>query len=91
MYPSSGKRRTASMNNPPEASIWLDIPEDCRIQGEFTGDRDIHITFGKFGQSQQNMLFEREALERFVKLASELLAAELPADYKAATPVLVAS
>jgi hypothetical protein len=78
------------MRNPPQASIWLDIPDDCRIQGEFNGDLDIQFTFGVFGSGQQNMLFEREALERFVKLASELLAAPLPEDHKATLPVLVA-
>jgi hypothetical protein len=76
------------MTNPPQVSVWLDVPEGCRIQGEFTGDRDIHITFGKFG-SQQNMLFERESLERFVKLANELLAVPLPDDHKADLPVVV--
>jgi hypothetical protein len=77
------------MSNPPQVSLWLDIPEDCWMQGEFTGDRDIHFTFGAFG-GQQNVLFEREALERFAKLASELLAVPLPDDYKADLPVLVA-
>lgn len=79
------------MRNPPQASVWLDVPEGCYIQGEFTGDRDIQITFGEFGNAtQQNVLFEREALERFVKLASELLAVPLPEDRKADLPVLVA-
>lgn len=78
------------MTTPPQASIWLDIPDDCHIQGEFTGDRDITITFGTFGQGQQTVLFEREALQRFVKLANELLAAPLPADRKVDLPVLVA-
>jgi hypothetical protein len=77
------------MSNPPEVSLWLDVPENCQIQGEFTGDRDILVTFGEFGNGQQNVLFEREALERFVKLASELLAVMLPDDPKAELPVLV--
>lgn len=78
------------MKNPPHASVWIDVPEDCHIQGEFTGDLDIQITFGEFGGGQQNVLFEREALERFVKLASELLVVPIPEDRKAALPVLVA-
>jgi hypothetical protein len=78
------------MSNPPQVSVWLDVPDDCRMQGEFTGDRDIHIIFGQFGSGQQNVLFEREALERFVTLANELLAMPLPDDRKADLPVLVA-
>jgi hypothetical protein len=76
------------MSHQPHASIWLDVPEDCRMQAEFTGDRDIHLTFGEYG-NQQNLLFERDALERFVSLANELLAVPLPEDYKAPLPVLV--
>lgn len=82
------KRSLEAMNNPPQVSVWLDVPGDCRIQGEFTGDRDIHITFGEFG-SQQYLLFEREALQRFAKLANDLLAVPLPEDHKADLPVLV--
>jgi hypothetical protein len=76
------------MNNPPQVSVWLDVPDGCRMQGEFTGDRDIHITLGQFG-SQQNLLFERAALERFAKLANELLALPLPDNPRAALPVLL--
>jgi len=76
------------VNNSPQVSVWLDVPDNCRIQGEFPGARDIPITFGEFG-STQNLLFEREALERFVKMASNLLAAPLPEDRKAELPVLV--
>jgi hypothetical protein len=77
------------MNNPPQVSVWLSVPDDCWMQGEFTGDRDIHLTFGEFGQ-QQNLLFERAALERLVRLASELLAVALPDDPKAELPVVTA-
>lgn len=77
------------MKTPPQVSVWLDIPDDCRMQAAFTGDRDIHITFGEPTEGQ-NLLFEREALERFVKLANGLLAVPLPDDFKADLPVLVA-
>lgn len=77
------------MNNPPQVSVWLDVPDDCRMQAEFTGDRDINVMFGEPSDGV-NVLFEREALARFVKLASELLAVPLPDDYKARLPVLVA-
>lgn len=56
--------------NPPEKTVWLDIPEDCRIRGEFTGDLDIHVMIGNPSDGV-NMLFERPALERFVYLANE--------------------
>ena len=76
------------MSNPPEASIWLSIPDTCRIQGSFTGDLDIQITFGGpiYGR---DVLFERAALERFVKLASDLLTVPLSKDHRADLPVLV--
>jgi hypothetical protein len=77
------------MSNAPRASIWLEVPGDCHMEGSFTGDRDIQVTFGHFG-SQQNLLFEREVLERFVKLAGELLAVPMPDDPKAELPVAVA-
>jgi hypothetical protein len=75
--------------NPPEKTVWLDIPEDCRIRGEFTGDLDIHIVFGSSSDGVE-MLFERLALERFVHLANELLAVPLPDDPKADLPILTA-
>ncbi|MPZ84199.1 MAG: hypothetical protein GEV28_28880 [Actinophytocola sp.] len=59
-------------SNPPEKSVWLDIPEDCRMHGEFTGDGDVHVVFGDLNDGA-NVLFERLALERFVQLANELL------------------
>lgn len=33
----------------PEKSVWLDIPNTCRMGGEFTGDYDIQIMFGDPG------------------------------------------
>lgn len=76
------------MNNPPQVSVWLDVPDDCRMQGEFTGDRDIQIQFGGLHDGA-HLLFEREALERFVTLATDLLAVPLPENWKAELPVLV--
>ncbi|MFC4856859.1 hypothetical protein [Actinophytocola glycyrrhizae] len=63
----------------PGAAVWLDIPEDCRMSGEFTGDHDLHIVFGDVKDGVE-MLFERPALERFVKLATELLTLPIPVD-----------
>ncbi|WP_154814986.1 hypothetical protein [Actinophytocola xinjiangensis] len=73
--------------DPPEKSVWLDIPESCRMGGEFTGDLDVHVTFGG-PDDGVNVLFERAALERFVGLATELLACRIPDDPRADLPKL---
>jgi hypothetical protein len=77
------------MTNRPETAVWLDIPEDCRMSGELTGDYDLHIVFGDLKDGVE-MLFERPALERFVKLANELLAQPIPDDPKQDLPTLYA-
>jgi hypothetical protein len=89
-HPNPHSYRELIMTTPPQASIWLDIPNDCHIQSEFNGERDIQITLGQFGEVQQTLLFEREALKRFVKLATDILAVPLPEDRMADLPVLVA-
>jgi len=71
----------------PQISVWLDIPDTCRMRGEFTGDLDIQVMFGD-SDGRTVMQFERLALERFVRLAGELLAVPVPADRKAALPVI---
>ena len=73
--------------NKPEAAVWLDIPEDCRISGEFTADHEVHIVFGDRKDGVE-MLFERPALERFVQLATELLAQPTPAGSRVDLPRL---
>ncbi len=75
--------------NSPQVSVFLDIPEGCRMQGAFTGDLDIQIRFGDPNDGA-HVLFEREALERFVGLANTLLAVPVPEDRKAELPVLTA-
>ena len=76
------------MSQLPLVTIWFEVPDDCRMQGEIDGDHNLHITFGEMS-ADQNLIFRRQALERFVKLATELLAMELPDDVKAVLPVLV--
>lgn len=73
--------------SPPEVSIWLDVPEDCRIRGESTGDEDIKVTFGNTNDGIV-LLFERPAFERFTWIAHELLALPLPEDPRAELPVV---
>jgi hypothetical protein len=66
--------------NPPEAALWLRIPDDCRMRGEFeirTGELpDIHILLGTV-DDDKHLLFERSALERFIDLAQRMLAIPL--------------
>ena len=76
------------MSSPPIASIRLDVPGHCAMQAEFTGERDIQFTLGDSCELGQTVLFERPALERFVKLATDVLAVPLPKDRKAALPIL---
>lgn len=71
----------------PQTSVWLDIPDTCRMRGEFTGDFDIQVMFGD-PYDGVTMLFERLALERFVRLAGELLAVPIPDNSKASLPVI---
>lgn len=59
------------------------------MHGEFTGDRDIFVRFGDLSDGVE-LLFERPALERFVKMANELLAVPLPEDPRADLPVFAA-
>lgn len=75
------------ITNRPKASTWLDIPDSCHMRGEFTGDLDIQVMFGDPGDGV-NVLFERPALERFVNLATELLAIPIPDDSEAGLPKL---
>jgi hypothetical protein len=77
------------MPDAPDKSVWLDIPETCRMRGEFTGDYDIHVMFGD-PRDGVNVLFERAALERLVRLGIDLLAVPIPDDPKAELPRLYA-
>jgi hypothetical protein len=65
--------------NSPGKAVWLDIPGDCHISGEFTGDHDIHVMFGG-PRDGVDLLFKRIALERFVHLVNELLTQPIPDD-----------
>lgn len=75
--------------NKPEAAVWLDIPADCRMTGEFTGDFDLHVVFGDIKDGVE-VVFERPALARFVTLANELLAVPIPVDPREDLPRLTA-
>ena len=66
-----------SLSNPPQIALWLSVPDNCRMRGDFeVGDNeapDIHIMLGSIGDDT-HLLFEREALERFIELAQRMLA-----------------
>jgi hypothetical protein len=55
------------------AAVWLEVPGDCRMQGAYNEERDIHFVFGELSTGL-SLTFERKSLERFVNLAAELLA-----------------
>jgi hypothetical protein len=65
-------------SSPARLTLWLDIPKDCRIRGEFAPGRsgvpDIYLYLAGEGEDT-SLHFERAALERFVELAQHLLAA----------------
>lgn len=64
-------------SNPPQVAVWLSVPSDCWMRGDFeVGNAeipDIHVILGSDGDDT-HLLFEREALERFVVLAQRMLA-----------------
>lgn len=80
--------------NPPEvASLVLDIPDDCRMRGEFAAlphlddDLSIRVVFGNSGDAVQ-VQFARAALKRLVGLAVDLLAVSHQDDPDYEAPVL---
>lgn len=64
---------------PPRVAAWLDIPDDCRMAAQITADGDVQFTMGD-RQDGLEIVFEHEALIRFVALASDVLAQPEPAD-----------
>jgi hypothetical protein len=72
------------MSNPPNVMAWLEIPDDCDFAVKYTGDGDLHFMIG----DGVDVLFEPEALGRFVALATEALAQPEPANPKADRPRL---
>lgn len=55
-----------SLSNPPEVALWLSVPDNCRMRGDFeVGDHEAPDT---------HLVFERDALEQFIELAQRMLA-----------------
>ncbi len=72
-----------SVSNPPQAALWLTIPDNCWMRSEFevgNGDLpDIKVILGSDSDDTQ-LVFERKALERFVALAQQMLAVPVTPD-----------
>lgn len=60
-------------------TVHVGIPNECAMQADFTPDIDLQFQFGEPGRGVQ-VTFERLALERFLHLALDLLAAPWPDD-----------
>jgi hypothetical protein len=61
----------------PQIAVWVKVPSSCCLAGEFDigaqDDHDIHFIVGDH-TDDVNLLFEREALKRFIALAEQMLA-----------------
>ena len=70
-----------SLSHQPQIALWLSVPDKCRMRGDFEVGAnqvpDIHVMLGSVGDDS-HLLFEREALERFVELAQRMLAIPHP-------------
>lgn len=78
-----------SLSNPPRVAFWLTVPDHCRMVSGFeVGDDgpDIEFFFGA-ERDGSHVLFERQALERFVELAQRALA--VPLSGEKAPPLIV--
>ena len=82
------------MSNPPQVALWLSVPGNCRMRGDFevgvNEAHDIHVILGSNGDDT-HLLFEREALERFVELAQRMLAVPRPRIRTAPPPTVLES
>ena len=72
----------------PRSSVMVEIP-DCRMHGSITMDREILFVLG-WPKEDALLVFKRPALDRFVRLANELLAVPLPDGPKVDLPILTA-
>ncbi|OLF11589.1 hypothetical protein BLA60_11625 [Actinophytocola xinjiangensis] len=78
------------MSNPPRVTSWLEVPDDCRMEGMLDFHDELRFTFGAPTGDGQYLAFERPALERFVVLAQRVLALREPGEQRADRPTLVA-
>lgn len=79
------------MNTPPRVLVWLEIPGDCRMAAALNCDDELLFSLGDSFKEELTIVFERRALERFVRLASHALTLEQPADSKTDPPELVSA
>jgi hypothetical protein len=73
------------MSNP-RVGAYVLIPDDCPVRCAHTGGGDVEVLLGS-PRNGFEMVFEPEALGRFVDVASRALAAPVPDDANASTSV----
>lgn len=73
----------------PNILVLQDIPKLCRMAVQLDGEDDFRFTIGDPRKEELTLVFERQALERFVRLASRALTQERPADSTLGYPELV--
>jgi hypothetical protein len=73
----------------PTKAVWLNIPDTCSMRGEFDPDHRLEFMFGGL-RDGVNVVFERQALERFVTLANTMLAIPASDDTQVDLPKLQA-
>ena len=75
----------------PQAHLWLNVPETCRIEAELIAEDELVLAFGDRRVDGHTLVFERGALERLHTLVGQLLLTDLPADPRLDAPNLVST
>jgi len=73
----------------PNILVMQEIPKLCRTAVQLDREDDFRFTLGDPRKEELTVVFERQALERFVQLASRALTQERPADSTLGAPELV--
>lgn len=77
------KEAGLNLTDPPQLSLWMAVPDRCPMRSDFEiGDdrrSDIQVVLGSPGECV-SLVFERQALERFLALAQRMLAVPDPQD-----------
>jgi hypothetical protein len=69
-------------------TVQVGVPNECPIQADFRPDIDLRFQFGEPACGVE-VTFERLALERFLHLAVDLLAAPWPDGEPGETPLVM--
>lgn len=72
-----------NLTDPPQLSLWMAVPDRCPMRSDFEvgndSASDIQVVLGSPGECV-SLVFERQALERFLALAQRMLAVPDPRD-----------